>query len=352
MSFTDTGSTNRAASQPNAYKAKIRLRSSEFRKKREDGWRELETFITRAEKRGIKSLPAADLQRLPVLYRSALSSLSVARSIALDRNLLIYLENLTLRAFIVVYGPRTGLFSSIGSFFARDFPRAVRAGGWHTLIAFFVFLVGNIAAFALVVKDPSWFHSFVPAWLSAGRGPGATREALEAVIYAKYPGFVESFGAFSSYLFMHNSKVGILTFCLGFAAGIPTLLLTMSQGTMMGAFVASHYFHGLTVDCLAWLSIHGVTEIGAILLCCAGGLMIAEKVLFPGRYSRLDAVRQKGHQAAHVVIGAMFMLVVAAILEGGFRQLIATTEWRFAVGGATGLLWLAYFTFAGRRRAH
>ena len=34
----------------------------------------------------------------------------------------------------------------------------------------------------------------------------------------------------------------------------------------------------------------------------------------------------------------------------GFRQLVASTPWRFGIGGATGIVWLAYFLLAGRRR--
>src|SRR6266478_558318 len=82
------------------------LKSSEFRKGREAGWRDLETLVRRVERRGMRSLSLDELQRLPILYRTALSSLSVSRTIALDRNLLLYLENLALRAFLVVYGPR------------------------------------------------------------------------------------------------------------------------------------------------------------------------------------------------------------------------------------------------------
>ena len=75
------------------------LKSREFRKGREEGWRELEDMVRRVERRGVHSLSLDELQRLPILYRAALSSLSVARTIALDRNLLLYLENLALRAY-------------------------------------------------------------------------------------------------------------------------------------------------------------------------------------------------------------------------------------------------------------
>ena len=79
----------------------------------------------------------------------------------------------------------------------------------------------------------------------------------------------------------------------------------------------------LTVDFLGWLSIHGVTELGALVLFAAGGLVIAEKMLFPGRYSRIENLAMHGRLAAQMAVGAVLMLFVAAILEGGFRQLVA-----------------------------
>src|SRR5262249_13379010 len=111
--------------------AGITLKSSEFRRTREAGWRDLERLIDAAEKRGVRALAPDDLQRLPLLYRAALSSLSVARAIALDRNLLLYLENLSLRAFFVVYGPRSALLEGAMHFLRTDFPAAVRAARLH-----------------------------------------------------------------------------------------------------------------------------------------------------------------------------------------------------------------------------
>jgi uncharacterized membrane protein SpoIIM required for sporulation len=327
------------------------LKSSEFRKGREEGWRELETLVARVERRGVRLLSLYELQRLPVLYRAALSSLSVARTIALDRNLLLYLENLALRAFLVVYGPRINPLQGMRTFFRHDLPTAVRAARWHILIATLALMAGVAAGFMLTLQDEAWLSSLIPSGLAGGRGAASTRADLyDKELFAPSPGAVEAFGLFANVLFSHNTLVGIMTFGLGLAAGIPTLMLNVYQGLTLGAFLALHYNRDLTVDFLGWISIHGTTELGALILLAAGGLLIADKMLFPGRYGRIDNLALHGRQAAQIAVGAVLMLFVAAILEGGFRQLVASTPLRFAIGFGIGGLWIAYFSACGRTR--
>jgi len=334
-----------------AQRPRLVLRSAEFRRGREESWRELDDLVTRVEKRGISAVSAADLQRMPLLYRTVLSSLSVARSIALDRNLLRYLESLSLRAYITVYGPRSGILANLGRFFTRGFPAAVRQVGWHALVAFLALLVGAIAGYMLVSADEAWFVGFVPDDLAGGRGPSSTAAELrDGELFAPWPGFVDSFIVFANALFRNNAMVGILAFGLGIFAGVPTLLLMVYQGLILGAFLALHANRGLFVDCLGWLSIHGVTEIGAIVLCAAGGLWIAQTMLFPGRHTRLESLALHGKGAAGVAAGAVMMLFLAGLIEGGCRQLIDNTTVRFAFAAVTAVLWLAYFTL-GRRRS-
>jgi uncharacterized membrane protein SpoIIM required for sporulation len=329
----------------------IVLKSTEFRKGREASWRELEGLIDRVEKKGVRNLSLDELTRLPILYRAALSSLSVARTIALDRNLLLYLDSLALRSFLAVYGPRASPFEGLRAFFVHDLPAAVRSARWHVLIATLCLVVGTVAGFLLTVQDEAWLTSLVPGGLGGGRGPSSTRaDLLDKEIFAPWPGIVEAFGIFANVLFSHNTLVGIMTFGFGIAAGIPTIMLTVYQGLPLGAFIALHYDRGLTIDFLGWLSIHGTTELGALILFAAGGLVIAEKILFPGRYSRIENLAMHGRLAAQIAAGAVLMLFVAAILEGGFRQLVANTPARFAIGLGVGALWLAYFCLCGRER--
>lgn len=330
-------------------KPELVLKSSEFRKGREEGWRELENLVQRVERRGVRSLTLDELQQLPMLYRAALSSLSVARTIALDRNLLLYLENLALRAYLVVYGPRVGAFEGLRAFFVYDLPAAVRAARWHILIVTIALLLGVAAGFLLTVQDEAWMTALVPSGLAGGRGPSVTAAELRSKeLFAPWPGAAEAFGIFANVLFSHNTLVGLLSFGLGLAAGIPTLLLTLYQGLTLGAFLALHYNRGLTVDFLGWISIHGTSELGALILLSAGGLVIADKILFPGRYSRIENLALHGRQAAQLAVGAVLMLFVAAILEGGFRQLVQSTPLRLTIGIVVGLLWLGYFSLSGR----
>ena len=49
-----------------------------------------------------------------------------------------------------------------------------------------------------------------------------------------------------------------------------------------------------------------------------------------------------------MAVGGVLMLFVAAILEGGFRQLVQSTPLRFAIGLSVAALWVLYFSLCGR----
>jgi len=332
--------------------APLTLKSSTFRQQREANWQALETLVARADRRGVTALSAEDLARLPLLYRAALSSLSVARAIALDRHLLLYLEDLALRAFFVVYAPRRSWLASCGHFLRIGFPAAAKAARWHILAALVCVLAGTAAGFVLASHDEAWVTALIPAGMAAGRGPGSTRQdLLQHEIFAPWPGWSDSFGVFATFLFEHNTMVGIYCLSLGIAGGLPTAALMLYQGLIFGAFLALHADRGLLIDCLGWVSIHGVTEFGAIIICGAGGFLMGEKLLAPGRYTRADSLAMHGETISRLAVGGMLLFLLAACLEGGLRQLVASTPWRFVIGFGTGAAWITYLAAPRRSLA-
>jgi len=327
--------------------AELQLKSHRFRAEREADWRRLEALLARAESRGVGKLAAAELLEMPVLYRQALSSLSVARAISLDQGLIDYLEALCARAYFFVYGARSNPWDRVAGFFRRDWPMAVQALWRETLAATLIGVLGTVVAYALVAREPDWFYSFVPGGLAAGRDPGAATEALRATLHAPISK-ENSLDVLAAFLFTHNAQIALYAFALGFALCLLTVGLLAYNGCMLGAFLALFASHGLLLPAGGWLLIHGVTELFAVTLAGAAGLSIGWAVTFPGARSRMDAALDAGRRGAMVMAGVLVMLFVAALLEGFARQLVQPDWARYAIAAATAVLWGGYF-YAPRR---
>ena len=324
------------------------LKSTSFRREREPGWRRLEALLEKARTGGLAKLETSELLSLPILYRAALSSLSVARSISLDQNVVRYLEGLAGRAYLLVYGGRSNAVTAIGRFLRHTLPRAVRAAGGYIALSAFVLGLGVVVGYVLTLGNADWYYSFVSDSMASGRGPGAETETLRDVLFSDGRNIKERLSAFASFLFTHNARIGMMAFALGFAFGAPTIVLLLINGLTLGAFAALYVGRGLGYEFWGWLLIHGATELTAIVLCGAGGLMLGAAVVFPGEHTRLVNLARAGRRAAIIIIGAVIMFFVAALLEGFGRQLILHTPTRYMIAAATMLGWLWYAMRAGR----
>jgi uncharacterized membrane protein SpoIIM required for sporulation len=324
-----------------------RLKSYDFRKERQSTWAELDRLVQIVEKKGIRKLNPKQLARLPLLYRASLSALSVARSISLDRALLEYLETLSGRAYFAVYGSSTRLRDSFGALLTHRFPCAVRRNLLPIGIAGAFMLLGVIVAWVLTARDPDWYYVFVGEGMSNGRDPAATTAELRETLYDSGG---SSLATFASFLFTHNARVGFLAFTLGFLAGIPVYILMFTNGMVLGAFAALFASRGLGVDLWLWLLPHGVTELGAIILCGGAGLMLANAILFPGRNTRMANLARQGREAGVIAIGCVVLFLIAGLIEGFFRQLVTNQFARALMVVVTSTALLVYFRYAGRGR--
>jgi uncharacterized membrane protein SpoIIM required for sporulation len=322
-------------------------RSVVFRREREATWRALEELIAAAGARGLRSLGADQLARLPHLYRATLSSLSVARTISLDGALTAYLENLVARAYFVVYGTRQHLRDQLAQVVRRTVPRAIRAARWHIAIAAAVMVIAAIAAFRMTSADLDYYDAFVGA-MAEGRTPASSTASLREGLYHTGSA-TDALVHFAASLFSHNAQIGILAFATGFVAGLPTLVLVFTNGLTIGAFAALYHTRGLSLDLWGWLLPHGVTELTAVVLCAAAGLQLAHALVAPGARPRLDSLRERGRDAGVIATTAVVMLFAAGLIEGVFRQVVTSVAVRYAVAALTAAWWIYYFGFVGRR---
>lgn len=316
------------------------VNASRFRAAHEADWERLDQLVSRMEKRSIRALSDDDILALPLLYRTTMSSLAVARDTSLDRGLIVYLEQLTTRAYFQIYGVQTSAWRQLGHFFARGWPEAVQGLWRETLVCLLLGLAATVVAYLLVRSDPTWFYGIIPESLAGGRDPSASAESLRATLYDRQD---DMLATFATYLFTHNSQIAIFAFALGFAFAVPTILLILYNGLSLGAFIAVFAAKGLAFNLGGWLFIHGTTELFAIHIAGAAGLRIGTAIAFPGRDSRTEAAVRAGRPAAVAMAGTVVMLAVAGLLEGIGRQTVVDDFSRYAIGSAMLAGWLAYF---------
>jgi uncharacterized membrane protein SpoIIM required for sporulation len=264
-------------------------------------------------------------------------------------NLLDYLEKLSARAYLAVYGVRRKFMSTVGTFLFGRFPETVRAFKWEMLLAALFLFSGVLVGFVMTLRDPDIYYAFVPSWIQQGRGPTSTTEELRSVLYFKETGMLERLWAFATFLFTHNAQIGILAFALGIAVGVPVFYLLFTNGQTLGALAAIYHQHGLSLEFWGWILPHGITELGGVILCGGAGLMLARAVILPGRRTRLSNLALTGRRAGIIVLGCVFMFFTAGLIEGLFRQLVHSSVARYSVAGMTLLLWIGFFSLVRRR---
>jgi hypothetical protein len=130
--------------------------------------------------------------------------------------------------------------------------------------------------------------------------------------------------------------------CTGILAAVPTVLLMIFNGMLLGVFAAIHHEAGIRAEMWAWILPHGVTELSAIILCGGVGLMLGKAVVRPGELSRNESLLRAGREAALVCAGVAAMLVLAAVIESYVRQSHWSTGARLGFAAATAAFWAAY----------
>ncbi|MEZ6129852.1 MAG: stage II sporulation protein M [Planctomycetaceae bacterium] len=320
---------------------------SKFVSRHKQDWDELAGLVERGRK-SVRRLSPEERERLDELYRRTTVHLARVATQTRDPHLIGYLNRLTAGAHSLIYlPPRNSIWRGSVKFVAEGFGRViVRYWRLHLISALLVF-GGGMIGFLAASSDPLVAHALWPS--QDIRQPGSTPDQLLDVLRS---GRDEGGGKkffFASFLFQHNFKVGLLAMATGILASVPTVLLMVFNGMLMGVFVAIHYQAGIRAEMWAWILPHGITEFGAIILCGGVGLMLGQAVVHPGRRSRKQQLLHAGREAAGVCLGVGGMLVGAAIIESYVRQSHWSTTTRLVFALGTAVFWFVYFAHARRR---
>jgi uncharacterized membrane protein SpoIIM required for sporulation len=123
----------------------------------------------------------------------------------------------------------------------------------------------------------------------------------------------------------NNIKVAFFTFVSGFSLGLFTVKLLWDNGLMLGSFQHMFFANGVGIRSILVIWIHGTIEIASIIIAGAAGFILANGILFPGSYTRLESFKRHAKDAAKILICLIPFFIIAAFLESHVTQLMSDT---------------------------
>jgi len=290
--------------------------------------RRFASLLDRVERR--EHLDVDELRDVARLHRLHLACLARERERDVDPERVRTLNDLCVRAHALLHvPPRPPRARSRSAFFDA------LQGTWPAIVLATVLLgIGGIVGLALGLRDPMAVHALVPASLGYD-GPHLDRLLRSAGARSDFfdrervP--IGRNAMFGASLFANNTRVGLLAFASGLLAGIPTIVLTLYNGLLLGTFASIFVRDPFPVAFFAWILPHGVPELTALVLCGAGGLVFGSAVAVPGRVGRRAAILEATKAAFALAALAIPLLGVAAFIESFVRESALGTAPRLIV---------------------
>jgi len=316
------------------------MTEQQFISRHRDRWKAFEGYL----QRGLRGHP----DQLSELYIELIDDLSYARTHFQRSSLTQYLNQLAVAAHQQIYGTRRERKSRLISFFRSEVPIAFALAGRFFVYALVIFLAAAGLGWLSGTLDPEFFRLIA--------GDAYVNQTLENIkqgdplaIY-KDSGSAEMFYMIST----NNVRVAFTTFILGVFGGLPTILLLLYNGMMIGAFVQFFFQQGLGGVALTTIFLHGSMELTAIVIAGGSGLMLGSAVLFPGTYSRSYYVVHQARQALKIIIGVTPFIIFAAIIESYITRFYQDLpgEIRLVIILGTFLVMIVYLFSAIKKTPH
>jgi uncharacterized membrane protein SpoIIM required for sporulation len=278
------------------------MREAAFVKQNKDKWSTFESAL--ANKTQLQPDVLSDL------YIEITDHLSYAKTFYPKSNTAFYLNGLASQAHQKIYKTKRESKNRILGFWKTEFPSMFANHHRELLIAFLTFLFFTIVgAFSSANEG-----DFVRAIL----GDAYVNMTLENIDIGDPMAVYKQMGEFNMFLgiTINNIRVALMAFVYGILMGVGTLYVMLQNGIMLGSFQYFFYDQGLLWESVRTIWIHGTIEISVIIIAGCAGLVLANGLLFPGTYTRLESFKRGVKNGLKIMVSTLPFFIIAGFLEG------------------------------------
>jgi uncharacterized membrane protein SpoIIM required for sporulation len=311
-----------------------------FVDERKNNWQRLEDLLTMLQGNSLRGLSKTEVREFGELYRRAATDLAIARAETRDPKLINYLNSLVIRAHGKIYRAESGGVNLMLQFFSRDLPRTFRKNYAYMAIATGVFFFFAVFGFTATWFDIDFTHFVM---LSGVTDQITANDQWWLSLNDANP--VGATGILSN-----NILVTFRVFAMGAFFGIGAFYDLAFEGARFGSIFAACYKLNPPFgnELASFVVGHGVVELSCVFFCGGAGMMIGYALINPGDLTRAQALKKKGVEAARIVIGCAFFLVIAGVIEGFLSPAALPKAVKIGTGVLTGLAMYSYLFLVGR----
>ncbi|WP_027075369.1 stage II sporulation protein M [Maribacter antarcticus] len=306
------------------------MREAAFVKQNKDKWSTFESVLV--NKTDIAPNVLSDL------YIEITDHLSYAKTFYPTSNTERYLNALASQAHQKIYRTKRESKNRIISFWKTEFPMMFKQHHRELLIAFLVFTFFTFVGAFSAANEGDFVRSIL--------GDGYVNMTLENIEKGDPMAVYKKIGEFNMFLgiTINNIRVALMAFVYGFLLGIGTLMIMLQNGIMLGSFQYFFYEKGLLWESMRTIWIHGTIEISVIIIAGSAGLVLANGMLFPGTYTRLESFKRGVKNGLKIILSTVPFFIIAGFLEGFVTRHTEMPDW-LAIVIITGSLALIIFYY-------
>ncbi len=287
------------------------MKESKFIDKNLNSWKENEKLI---------SVNNSTPRQLSRLFIKTTDDLSYANTYYKNRSVRVYLNSFAKILFNRVNKSEQFRFSSLREFFTLSVPLAFYAARKEIMISFILFAISMLIGALSSKYDPEFAQLILgEKYVSMTQENIAKNDPL--AVYKSMAPFNMFFG-----ITVNNCLVALRTFVMGIFMSIGTILIMIHNGIMVGCF--QYYFiqQGLFQESFLTIWQHGVFEISSIIMAGAAGLVLGKGLIFPGNFTRFQALRLSARNGLKILLGIIPILIIAGFIEGFYTRFTQTPD--------------------------
>lgn len=303
------------------------MREVAFVRRHQERWQQFEQEI--------KHTAGADPDRLAELFIELTDDLAYARAQYPSSQTTQYLNHLTAQVYNILYKSRRERGSRIVRFWLRDVPMVMLGARRVMLFSGMVLLLGMVVGFLSGMYD----DTLARAVLGDAYVDMTIRNIERGDPMAVYKD--DDMLWMFARICWNNLYVSFRMTATGVLTPVFPILMLLYNAVMLGVFHGLFQQHGQLDQALLTVWVHGAFEISAIIVAGAAGIIVGNGLLFPGTYTRKQALVRAMRNAGVIIAGLIPFIIVAALLES------FVTRWTsmplvlniFIILGSFGLIW-------------